>query len=189
MTAMPLPAAMSLPAEEIIARLGLVPHPAEGGWFRETWRAAEAVAPAGLPARYTGARSHGTAIYYLLTPQTFSHLHRLKSDEVFHFYLGDPVEQVHLRPDGSADRVVLGTDLAAGALPQVVVPAGVWQGARLVPGGSVALLGCTVAPGFEFADYDHAGPAERAEFLERWPQHAALIEALTASPVPTGAML
>lgn len=168
-------------AEEIIRRLDLVPHPEEGGWFRETWRAGESVAPGALPGRYTGARSFGTAIYYLLTPGTFSHLHRLKSDEVFHFYLGDPVEQVHLRPDGGAARVVLGTDLAAGECPQVVVPAGVWQGARLVPGGTVALLGCTVAPGFEFADYDHAGAAERAGMLERWPEHAALIEALTAT--------
>lgn len=172
----------SLSAADIIRRLDLVPHPAEGGWFRETWRAAESVGQDALPGRYTGARAFGTAIYYLLTPDTFSHLHRLKSDEVFHFYLGDPVEQLHLHPDGTAGRVVLGTDLAAGHQPQAVVPAGVWQGARLVPGGSVALLGCTVAPGFDFADYDHADPAERARMLERWPAHAGLIEALTAAP-------
>lgn len=169
-------------ADDIIRRLDLVPHPAEGGFFRETWRAADGIAPDLLPARYRTrgqGRSFGTAIYYLLTPDTFSHLHRLTSDEVFHFYLGDPVEQLHLHPHGRATRVVLGADLAAGQVPQVVVPAGVWQGARLVPGGSVALLGCTVAPGFDFADYDHAA---RAEMLTGWPAEAALIEALTAPP-------
>lgn len=163
--------------EDIIRRLDLVPHPAEGGYFRETWRAHEGVEPEGLPRRYTGRRSFGTAIYYLLTADTYSHLHRLRSDEVFHFYLGDPVEQLHLHPDGRGERVVLGSDLAAGQRPQVVVPAGVWQGARLVPGGRVALLGCTVAPGFEFADYEHAG---RDALLEGWPAHGPLIRALTA---------
>ncbi|WP_370511870.1 cupin domain-containing protein [Telmatospirillum sp. J64-1] len=166
-----------LTAEKVIALLDLVPHPEEGGFFRETWRAGEGIEPSALPGRYTGRRSFGTAIYYLLTPGTFSHLHRLKSDEVFHFYLGDPVEQLHLNPDGTSRRVVLGTDLEAGQSPQVVVPAGVWQGARLVDGGRLALLGCTVAPGFEFADYDH-GKAE--DMLAGWPDQAELIGKLTA---------
>ncbi|MFA7428989.1 MAG: cupin domain-containing protein [Rhodospirillaceae bacterium] len=166
-----------LNADDIIRRLDLLPHPKEGGYFRETWRAAEDIPAAALPGRYTSARAFGTAIYYLLTPSTFSHLHRLCSDEVFHFYLGDAVEQLHLHPDGTAERVVIGADLAAGQAPQVIVPAGVWQGARLVPGGTVALLGCTVAPGFDFTDYDHA---DRAALLDRWPEHAALITALTA---------
>ncbi len=167
---------MNEEAQRLIDTLGLVPHPREGGWFAETWRADEAFAADHLPSRYGGDRSHGTAIYYLLTPDTYSHLHRLKSDEVFHFYLGDAVEMLHLPPEGAGQRVVLGSDLAAGQRPQVTVPRGVWQGARLVDGGRVALLGCTVAPGFDFADYDHA---DRAAMLARWPDHRALILKLT----------
>jgi len=167
----------TLTADEIIRRLDLVPHPAEGGWFRETWRCRDS-AEGALPARYTGRRCFGTAIYYLLTPDTFSHLHRLASDEVFHFYLGDPVEQLQLFPDGSGRVVTLGPDLRAGAAPQAVVPAGVWQGARLTPGGAVALLGCTVAPGFEFADYEHGS---RTALLRGWPAHADMIAALTVA--------
>src|SRR5581483_11176343 len=95
-----------------------------------------------------------TAIYYLLTPDTVSAMHRLATDEIFHFYLGDPVEMLQLRPDGSHRVAILGPDLDAGQRPQIVVPRGVWQGARLVPGGRFALLGTTVAPGFDYADYE-----------------------------------
>lgn len=165
-----------LSAKYLIERLGLVPHPEEGGFFVETWRSERQVAAEALGGVYAGPRSVGTAIYYLLTPDTCSALHRLKSDEVFHFYLGDPVEMLHLHPDGSHARVVLGTDLDAGMAPQVVVPAGVWQGARLVDGGTVALLGCTVAPGFDYADYDHG---RRADLLQGWPAARAMIERLT----------
>jgi predicted cupin superfamily sugar epimerase len=168
-------------AAALIDALDLVPHPEEGGYFRETWRAAEAVAGEGLPLRYgdrggNASRCFGTAIYYLLTPDTFSHLHRLRSDEVFHFYLGDAVEMLHLAPGGTGRRVVLGCDIAAGERPQVVVPAGVWQGARLVDGGAFALLGCTVAPGFDFADYEHG---RRADLLHSWSAWSDLIETLT----------
>jgi predicted cupin superfamily sugar epimerase len=163
-------------AQAIIARLGLAPHPKEGGWFRETYRAGQAFAAPALAARYGGERSVATAIYYLLTPSTFSALHRLASDEIFHFYAGDPVEQLHLYPDGRATVVTIGADLAAGMRPQVVVPRGVWQGARLVAGGRYALLGCTVAPGFDYADYE-AG--ERAALAPAYPGFASWIAALT----------
>src|ERR1041385_8561277 len=86
-------------AEEIIALLKLKPHPKEGGFFAETWRADEAIPPGVLPPRYSGPRAIGTCIYYLLTPTTFSAMHRLQSDEIFHFYLGDPVEMLQLWPD------------------------------------------------------------------------------------------
>lgn len=141
-------------AAAIIARLGLVPHPKEGGYFRETYRAGEALAPGALAARYGGGRAVATAIYYLLTPSAVSALHRLASDEIFHFYAGDPVEQLRLYPDGRGEVVVLGADLAAGMQLQSVVPRGVWQGARLCAAGRYALLGCTVAPGFDYADYE-----------------------------------
>jgi predicted cupin superfamily sugar epimerase len=144
-------------AEQIIAHLGLAPLPREGGWFRETYRA-DLEWPAGaLAPRHPGARAAGTAIYYLLTPDSFSALHRLPGDEVFHFYLGDPVEMLQLDPHSGAGRVVvLGNDLLAGQQPQAVVPGGVWQGSRLRPGGAFALLGTTMAPGFDFADYEAA---------------------------------
>jgi len=87
-------------ADEIIAALNLEPHPKEGGYFREVYRARESIAHEALPIRYDAARVHSTAIYYLLTPDTFSHLHIVNSDEAFHFYLGDPVDMIHLHPDG-----------------------------------------------------------------------------------------
>jgi uncharacterized protein len=133
--------------EALRALLGLVPHPIEGGFFTETYRSADLLPGDTLPARYRGPRAAATAIYYLLTPETFSAMHRLGSDEIFHFYLGDPVEMLQLAPDGSHRVVVIGPDLEAGQRPQVVVPRGVWQGARLRPGGRLALLGTTVAPG------------------------------------------
>jgi predicted cupin superfamily sugar epimerase len=140
-------------ADELIARLQLVLHPQEGGYFRETYRSAESIA---IDAGVTGVRSCSTAIYYLITPVAHSALHRLPFDEVFHFYLGDPVEMLELAPDGAGRIVTLGTDLDAGMTPQHVVAGGVWQGSRLRVGGRFALLGTTVAPGFDPADYEHA---------------------------------
>lgn len=162
-------------AQDIIDLLGLIPHPEEGGFFVETYRADEQ--PAALPVRYQGPRCMGTAIYYLLTPETYSALHRLESDEIFHFYVGDPVNMLHLRPDGMGQEIIIGTDLTTGMRPQVVVPRGVWQGARLADGGSFALLGCTVAPGFEFADYEHG---DRAALTTEYPGFTEQIRRLTA---------
>jgi hypothetical protein len=98
-------------AEGIKRLLNLTPHPCEGGWFVQTWRAEETIPPEALPARYPAARAAGTCIYYLLEPGSFSEMHRLASDEIFHFYLGDPVEMLQLASDGSARKVILGCDL------------------------------------------------------------------------------
>ncbi len=163
-------------AQEVIAHLRLEPHPREGGFFRESYRAAELFPAPALPARYGGPRAHGTAIYYLLTPATFSALHRLATDEVFHFYAGDPVRMLHLFADGRGQTVVLGTDILNGHCPQVVVPRGVWQGSFLEPGGAFALLGCTVAPGFDYADYESG---RRKELTRQYPDFADLIQRLT----------
>jgi predicted cupin superfamily sugar epimerase len=163
-------------AAQVISALRLQPHPREGGYFVETYRSQEELPSGALPTRYPGPRSVSTAIYYLLTPETFSEMHRLRSDEVFHFYLGSPVEMLHLWPDGSGQVVTLGTDLAADMRPQVVVPRGVWQGARLRPGGDFALLGTTVAPGFDYADYE-AG--DRDVLVKAYPAFRESIEALT----------
>ena len=163
-------------AQEIIEALRLKPHPREGGYFVETYRSCERKKGGTLMSRYSGSRSVSTAIYYLLTPETYSEMHRLQSDELFHFYLGDPVEMLQLWPDGNGCIVKLGTDIAAGMRPQVVVPRGVWQGARLAAGGRYALLGTTVAPGFEYVDYESG---VREELLRLYPEFEEMICALT----------
>jgi hypothetical protein len=167
-----------LTAAQLIDLLRLEPLPHEGGLFRQTYRAAETVPAAALPARYGAPRRFATAIYYLLTddPDSFSALHRLKTDEVYHFYLGDPVEMLLLQSDGGSRRVVLGQDLPAGQLVQFVVPAGAWQGSRVIPGGRYALLGTTTAPGYETEDFELG---EREALLKRYSDQAELIRALT----------
>jgi uncharacterized protein len=162
-------------ADDVIRLLNLQPHPVEGGFFRETYRDGLEL-PAGTSEKYSGPRCVGTAIYYLLKPGHVSELHVLPGDEVFHFYLGDPVRMLQLWPDGTGREVVLGPDLQSGQVPQCVVPAGVWQGTALEPGGAFALLGATMSPGFDFADYRGAA---RADLLARWPSFAARIAELT----------
>jgi uncharacterized protein len=160
-----------LTADDVVRLLDLQLHPIEGGFFRETYRSK------GTLSAHGATRSVGTAIYYLLTPRTVSELHRLPGDEVFHFYLGDPVRQLQLFPDGTAAEYTLGTDLAAGQVPQLVVPAGVWQGSHTLPGPhGFALLGATMAPGFDYADYV---TGKRGELTAMWPGHAELIAKLT----------
>lgn len=157
-------------ADEIKRLLRLEPHPIEGGYFRRTYTSPGTV---DLPR---GVRAQGTAIYYLLEPGTFSEMHVLDSDEIFHFYLGDPVEMLQLHPDGHSALITLGPDLSAGQQVQLVVPAGVWQGTQLIGGGKVALLGCTVTPGFDFLDYKSGTYQELAA---KWPSEADRIRALT----------
>jgi hypothetical protein len=159
-------------ADEIKRLLQLEPHPVEGGWYRRTYTSAVSV------ALLRGVRPYGTTIYYLLEAGTFSEMHVLASDEIFHFYLGDPVEMLQLYPDGGSAALTLGPDLEAGQHVQLVVPAGVWQGTRLIGGGKVSLLGCTVTPGFDFADYRNAGAAE---LIATWPLEAERIRKLTRS--------
>src|SRR6186997_2398350 len=132
----------------------------EGGYFVETYRSTAALSPAG----YSGERALSTAIYYLITPQSFSAMHRLPGDEIFHHYLGDAVEMLLLHPTGRIETLSLGKEIATGERPQIVVPGGVWQGSRLVAGGQFALLGCTMAPGFDYADYEHG---RRTELIAR----------------------
>jgi uncharacterized protein len=163
-------------AEQIRNLLKLQPLPVEGGFFTETYRSKNLVPKDALPASYPGDRFASTAIYYMLTPDTFSALHRLRGDEVYHFYLGDPVEMLELKPDGTGEAVLLGQDLAAGMRLQHVVPGGVWQGSRLAPGGRFALMGTTMTPGFDPQDYD-AG--KRADLIAQYPQYSALIAWLT----------
>ena len=176
-------------ADEVKRALGLEPHPREGGWFAETYRTAALMPASALASTtdtvgYDGPRRFSTAIYYLLEPTTFSEMHRLASDEVFHHYAGVAVEMLQLWPDGQVERVVIGNDLLAGQRPQVLVPKGVWQGSRLLPEAvregaqedAWALMGCTVSPGFEYADYE---TSTRSKLVERYPAADATIVALT----------
>lgn len=153
-------------AEEVIERLGLSLLPKEGGYYRETYRSAGVFEPVGFPGR----RSFGTAIYYLLTSETCSAMHRLPDDEVFHFYLGDPIEMLMLYPDATSEIAVLGPDIDTMKL-QHVVPAGTWQGSRVVEGGEWALLGTTMAPGFDFADYEQG----TRKLLDMYPDRADIL--------------
>ena len=169
---------MHLDADSIIRLLNLRPLPQEGGYFGETHRAKRVIAESALGSEYSGDRNASTAIYFLITSQEYSALHILPSDEVFHFYLGDPVEMLQLHPDGTANIHFLGTDLLANMRPQVVVAGNTWQGCRLRPGGQFALLGCTVAPGFDFRDFRVATSAVVDELATRFPAHATMIREL-----------
>jgi uncharacterized protein len=140
-------------ADEVKRILGLKPHPVEGGWFIRTYESGERVAASG-----------------------FSEMHRLKSDEIFHFYMGDAVEMLQLYPYRRGERILIGTDLAAGERPQVLAARGVWQGSRLKAGGQWALMGCSVSPGFEFEDYEEGW---REELSAKWPEWAGMIGELT----------
>jgi predicted cupin superfamily sugar epimerase len=172
-----------LTAAQIRELLHLEPHPIEGGFFIRTYASPHKIPQLALPPGFQPGQAGsetdrlvGTAIYYLLTPETFSALHRLPGDEIFHFYLGDPVELLELRPDGTTARFTLGQDLASGMKPQHVVPGGVWQGSRLLPGGEYALLGTTMAPGFDYADYE---TGSRDQLIAKYPAEAERIRALT----------
>jgi hypothetical protein len=157
--------------EQIIKLFDMKPLPDEGGYYTETYRAAEKIN--NLPDRYAGARNFSTAILYLITPNSFSKLHRVKSDEIFHFYLGDAVKMLQISETGKAESIILGSDIMAGQKPQVVVNKGVWQGTKLFPDGKFALLGCTVSPGFEFADYE---TGDKEKLTKQFPAIKNIIE-------------
>jgi predicted cupin superfamily sugar epimerase len=146
--------------------------------YRETYRSELTIVNSALPPDYEGDRSVSTAIYYLLTPSIYSGLHRLPTDEIFHFYLGQPVEMLQLFPDGRGELITLGVDLAAGMRPQIVVPGGTWQAARLTAGGRFALMGTTVAPGFDFRDFHAATAADVDQLKDRYPSLADVIRSL-----------
>jgi len=162
-------------SDKIIAKLGLQPLPNEGGFFARTWT--------GLPAG-SAERPCGTAIYFLLTQKSFSAFHLLETDEVWHFYAGAKVEHWQLSPhDGAVRRVVLGPDVLSGQIPQLIVSAGCWQGARILPADefsgehiSWSLLGCTLAPGWANRDFVLG---EQATLSRLFPGEAQIISALT----------
>lgn len=140
-------------AIELVSHFNMTPHP-EGGFFTETYRSAGTIARSALPEGYTGDRSFSTAILFLLRQGEYSHLHRIRQDEVWHFHMGGPLRLVSLSPEGVEREILLGTDLVCGHAVQAVVPGGNWFGATPAPGVDFALVGCTVAPGFDFTDFE-----------------------------------
>ncbi|GAB4048455.1 cupin domain-containing protein [Spirosoma litoris] len=162
-------------AADYVRTLNMHPHP-EGGYFAETYRSAEAISKEALPNRFSGDRSVSTAIYFLLESHHISALHRIQSDEVWHFYAGGPLEVFVISPAGELTVIRLGNRLDQGQVFQAVVPAGCWFGSKPAMGTDFSLVGCTVAPGFDFADFEMA---DRMTLLQELPQHKAVIELLT----------
>ncbi len=159
----------------LINRLQLKPHP-EGGFYRETYRSQETIDKEALPNRFGGDRSFATAIYFMLTGDNFSAFHRIQSDETWHFYTGQSLTVSIIHPGGQYEEIRLGSNLEQGEVFQAIVPAGVWFGSRLTKHEGWCLVGCTVAPGFDFADFEMA---DRAELIREFPQHQQKIEQLT----------
>ncbi|WP_462137980.1 cupin domain-containing protein [Candidatus Mycalebacterium sp.] len=159
----------------IIKKLGLKPLEREGGLYRQTYVSPETVASSHLPDRYKGDRNFSSAIYYFLQKNEVSVMHRLMSDEVYHFYSGDPVQLLTLKPGGPG-LVFLGSDIMFGQYPQVVVPAGVWQGMKIVDGGEYALMGTTVSPAYTEDDFELGDPEK---LCKQFSEHSGLIKTLS----------
>jgi len=158
-----------------IEKLQLEAHP-EGGYFRQTYRADAVIAREALPAGFAGARAVSTAIYFLLEGQNFSAFHRLRSDEVWHFYAGETLIVHVIDPAGKYSSILLGNDPDAGQVLQAVVRAGCWFASHVADWKSFAVVGCTVAPGFDFEDFEMG---TRKELVREYPQHREVIERLT----------
>jgi uncharacterized protein len=166
---------MAKSAQYWIDKLDLIAHP-EGGYYRETYRSPLSIPREGLPPQFTGARLVSTAIYFLLEGENFSAFHRLRSDELWHFYAGSPTTVHVIEPDGGYSEIQLGSDPDSGYVLQAAVKAGCWFASRVRDPGTFALAGCTVAPGFDCADCELG---KRAELVRLYPQHRKLIESLT----------
>ena len=158
-----------------VEKLKLQPHP-EGGYYKETYRSTEEINGGALPKRFVGTRNYSTAIYFMLTDDNFSAFHRIQSDEVWHFYKGDGITVSVLHLDGRLEEIKLGSNIDKGEVFQAVVPAGTWFGSKLTDGGKWCLVGCTVAPGFDFEDFEMAN---RSLLLKEFPQHSNTIQTLT----------
>lgn len=158
-----------------IEKLDMTPHP-EGGYFKEVYRSEESHKGDHLPERFGGDRSHGTSIYFLLVGEQVSKFHRIKSDEIWHFYEGSPVTIYSISYDGELKKTIVGRDYDKGERLQAVIPKGEWFGAEVNDKDSYSLCGCTVAPGFHFEDFELA----KSEFLiEEFPKLYEVINKLT----------
>jgi hypothetical protein len=154
-----------------IAHLALQPHP-EGGWFKETYRDAREVRVTNHDRTYAAS----SAIYYLLQQGERSVFHRIQADETWHFYAGGALELFILEPHGQLQKVRIGSDIHHGAVLQFTVPAGRWFASRPAPESAFSLCGCTVAPGFEFDEFELAA---KNDLILGWPLHKNIIVELT----------
>ena len=161
----------------LIKKFELIPHP-EGGYFKETYRSAEAIEAVSLPKAYGGPRNYSTAIYFLLTSDTFSAFHKVRQDEMWHFYAGSPLKLYMISDTGVYSEQIIGNDFQKEEIPQYVVAGGFWFAAKTVVADSYSFVGCTVAPGFDFADFVLPN---RNELIERFPEHQDIITKLTRS--------
>lgn len=162
-------------AEILAEKLGLEPHP-EGGYFKETYRSNEVISERELGFNFDGDRNCCTGIYFLLTSDTFSAFHRIKQDEMWHFYQGSPLLLHTLSPAGEYRCTEIGADILNNQHPQFVVEAGTWFGATVKNPNDYSLVGCTVSPGFDFRDFELA---ERERLTALFPDHSKVIAALT----------
>ena len=168
---------MNKAPNDFISQLDMLPHP-EGGWYKENYRSKETIASSCLPDEFNGTRNFSTAIYFLLENGNFSGFHRIKSDEVWHFYAGGPLEIFILHGNGKLEVLTLGSDFEAGEQFQLVVPANVWFASRPQQGVEFSLVGCTVSPGFDFNDFELA---KQNDLEMEFPQHRTIIHELTRS--------
>ncbi len=162
-------------AEYWVKKLNLLPHP-EGGHFKKNYFSPETLLQKALPERFAGNRQLYSAIYFLLAASDFSCFHRLKADEIWHFYAGNTLQIYSILPNGQLKTDLLGTDLENGAQPQVLIPAERWFAAQVLDQKSFTLAGCTLAPGFDFADFEMA---DREKLTREFPQHEEVIVQLT----------
>ena len=162
-------------AKQIIEKLGLEPHP-EGGYFRETYRSEGSINEENLDDHYEGERSYSTCIYFLLTSDKFSAFHRIKQDEIWHFYDGSPIRLHVISETGEYSYHIIGRDLDRGEIPQLVVPGGCWFAAEVLNTNAYSLVGCTVAPGFSFDDFELK---PTAELIKLFPDKTDIISRLT----------
>ena len=158
----------------LIDQFGLQPHP-EGGWYAESYKSKETIPNYGLPKRYKGDRAFSTCIYFLLEKGNFSAFHKIQSDECWHFYSGDPMNVFVIRENGEIDVILVGNDITKGHVFQYVVPANCWFASRPAEGSEYCFVGCTVAPGFEFTDFELA---DAEQLSSQYPQHKELINSL-----------
>lgn len=160
---------------KIVKKLGLQPHP-EGGYFKETYRSTGSIPAVVLGTSFASERNYSTCIYFLLTSDTFSAFHKINQDEIWHFYDGSTIELHSIAESGELSSVLIGKDFSKGEVPQYIVPAGEYFAAKVLGENSYALVGCTVAPGFDFADFHLA---KRDALAKQFPQHKSLIENFT----------
>jgi uncharacterized protein len=166
---------MTHTAEYWIDKLQLIKHP-EGGYYREVYRSNEFIHKKNLPHRYSSFRSFSSSIFFLLERTDYSAFHRLKSDEIWHFYEGSGINLMLIFPNGELRKIKMGRDPEANEVLQTVIPKGCWFAANRGGEGSFSLVGCTVAPGFDFEDFE---PGTRDGLLKLFPQHAELIKTFT----------